>query len=221
MKFTKRIIALLLALIITASVPMLAFADAEEAEQQSQSFSLGANKVADIYLLISTANPKIPHMWIYIVNTSDKTLTVGHYKLPAGEAVSMGAWKDRGMGAGIHYNMERYWVKEETYNRTIYIKGTITESELSAVTSTINRHNYWNWGLNCAWFASCVWNSANIKIVPYLLDPYFMAPFMYLYGAKKLDFTISKCTNYKQTYKHTDEGLKTLYPSVLYTSTGV
>ena len=223
MKNTKRLLALILAIVIALSVPMLCYAQGriKAAVEEDTAKGISLEKVADIYLIFTTANPKIPHLWIYIVSKTDKTLTVGHYRLPAGESVSIGAWKDRGNGPGIHYNLERYWVKEETYGRAIAIKGSINETELKLITATINSHNYWNWVFNCVWFATSVWNKANLRIVPFLCSPRIACAFMLLYGGRRPDFTIEKLYNPNKVYKHTDDGLQVVYRSALWTSTGV
>lgn len=221
MRTFKKLISVLLVISMLICFPAIAFAKDTAEEEETVKSGSGMDAVANIYLLISTANPKLPHMWIYIENISDHTLKIGHYDLAAGDSLSMGSWKDRGQGEGIHYNMERYWIKDETYERTIYIKSTINEFELDNLSDTINRHNYWNYFFNCAWFAVCVWNCCTIKFVPFLISPYIISPFLFLYGAKKLDFEIPKLTTNKKCYKHTEEGLERLYPGVLVTSTGV
>ena len=181
----------------------------------------GTNKVANIYLLVSAAQPDKPHVWIYVENISDKPITVGHYTVPVGDSVSIGAWRDRGRGAGIHYNLERYWVKADTYDRTVYLKATVTAAELRMVTMTINSHDYWTYPFNCGWFATCVWNKTTLKFVPYLFWPQFIRAAMYLIGAKPLDFVIKKLGDPSKTYKHTSDGKVVMNSSALWTNTGV
>lgn len=183
--------------------------------------AIGANRVANVYLLISAAQADKPHVWIYVENISDKPITVGHYTCPAGDSVSLGAWRDRGRGAGIHYNLERYWVKAETYTRTIYLKATITAAELKMVTFTIKHHDYWTWPFNCGWFATSVWNKTTFKQVPYLFWPQLIRIPMYILGAKNLDFTIKKLGDPSRTYKHTKDGMVVMNSSALWTNTGV
>lgn len=226
MKTIKRITALILAVVMTAMIPVIGFAKDSSAEPveskpAAQTDLLGREIVADLYLLVSNANPRMPHIWLYMVNRTDKTLLVGHYKLPAGESVSMGCWRDRGNGPGIHYNLERYFVKPATYTRTMYLKTTVTASELKSVTRVINSHNYWNYAFNCAWFALSVWNVCTWKIIPYVIEPHVEWMFMLLYGAKKIDFRIEKQNNPRKVYKHTDSGLQVCYSGALWTKTGV
>ncbi|MCQ2481124.1 MAG: hypothetical protein MJ121_03295 [Clostridia bacterium] len=218
MKACKKIVALILALAMVFVIPSMAYAADDTAEDDSV---VSAAKVANMYILYSVANPSCPHMWIYIENTSNKTLMVGHYKLPAGEAVSIGNWKDRGNGGGVHYNLERYWVKDETYSRTIYLKTTLTELEVSSISACIDTHDTWSWVHNCAWLATAIWNRGSIMLIPFLLSPTLGQLFMILYGAKDLDFHIQKLTNGKKCYKHTADGLVSVNSGALYTTTGV
>ena len=178
--------------------------------------------VATMYLIYTSANKLEPHFWIYIVNNTDETLMVGPYALEPHGTVSIGSWDDRGMGKGIHFNLERYWVKEETYGRAFSIKTSVNRKELEKLGSKFKRHNYWNWGFNCVWFATCMWNSCTIKFVPFLFSPRFSLAFMFLYGAKRPDYTIQKLNSASKCYKYQDDGtLKPVVPGVLFTNYGV
>lgn len=192
----------------------------EEKVTEQETSNLG--KVATMYLFFTSANKKIPHLWIYIENNTDKSLQMGPYTIEPYGAVSMGAWKDRGDGAGIYINLERYWVKEATYGRAFYIKSRISQAALNRVGKSFERHNYWNWGFNCVWFALGVWNIATFKFIPFLFSPRIALGFMFLYGARRPKFTIKKETKPSRCYKYQNGGtLKVVKPGVLYTKTGV
>ncbi len=222
MKKFKGILALLLAFIIVASIPFSAFAAGSKADSAAvQEEKKGSDIVATMYLMVSNANPAKPHVWIYMENETKETFTVGHYKLKGNEALSMGAFKDRGEGNGIHYNLERYWVKDATYGRTFSLKTTVTRNEMERISNCVNRHNYWNWIFNCNWFATCVWNIASPKKILYLIAPHITRVEMILWGARRPDFKISKLYNEDKVYKHTDDGLKIVSWRVLPTNTGV
>lgn len=179
-------------------------------------------KVATMYLLFTSANKLEPHFWVYIVNNTDETLMVGPYAIEPHGSVSIGSWDDRGMGTGIHFNLERYWVKEETYGRAFSISTSVTRGELERVGKKFKYHNYWNWGLNCVWFATSMWNTCTIKFVPFLFSPRFSLAFMFLYGAKRPDYTIQKLNNSSRCYKYQKDGtLKPVIPGVLFTNHGV
>lgn len=179
-------------------------------------------KVATIYLLYTSANKLEPHFWVYIVNNTNETLMVGPYALEPYGSVSIGSWDDRGDGHGIHFNLERYWVKEETYGRAYSIKTSVTRSELERLGKKFKYHNYWNYGLNCVWFATSMWNTCTVKFVPFLFSPRISLAFMFLYGAKRPDYTIQKLNSASKCYKYQKDGtLKQVSPSVLFTNYGV
>ena len=192
----------------------------EESTTKKKRTSIFQN-VATMYFLISNANPEKPHTWIYIENLTDESLQVGHYTLPPYETMSVGAFMDRGNGYGVYYNLERYWVKEETYERTYYLKTKVSRAELKTVTTTINNHDYWNWVFNCCWFATCVWNKCTPLQLIHLGWPQVTRVQIRCLGAKHPDFEIKKLTDTNKVYKHTEDGLEVVYPGVLYTKTGV
>lgn len=221
MKLTKKIIALLLALITVLTLPICTFAATTDAKTEEES-DLGANDVATLYLVFTSANPKIPHLWIYIENETSETLQLGPYKIEGHGAVSLGAWKDRGNGAGIHINLERYWVKSETYGRAYYIKTGVTKNELKRMGNALDRHNYWNWTFNCAYFAVSMWNIASVKFIPFLISPRLELVVMLLYGAKRPDFKFKKLNDGSKCYKYITGGsLERVNSGALYTNTGV
>lgn len=195
--------------------------DKEETEKKESKIKNPFEIVANVYILVSRANPELPHVWVYIENISNETLKVGHYSLPAGETLSMGSWRDRGNGAGIHYNLERYWVKEATYGRTTYVKAQVTRPEIAMATATINVHDYWSWPFNCGWFATSVWNKCTLKQVIYLFHPNLIEAEMTLLGGKPLDFNVQKLRSSGKVYKHTKDGLVNVCANGLYTNTGV
>ena len=194
---------------------------AEETEKTTKKSLFNKEIVANLYLIVSDPNPKMPHVWIYIENLTDRTFTVGHYTLGPHATMSCGCWKDRGNGDGVYYNLERYWVKDETYDRSVAIKSECTEKQLNRVSKTINKHNYWNWVFNCAWFGACVWNSCDWRLVTYLFSPKILRLQMKVRGGKALNVTIQKNSNASECYKHTSDGLEVVYSGVLYTTTGV
>ena len=218
MKTSKRIISMLLAIsIILAASVISSAADTYEPKKNL----LGKEIVANVYILYSTANTFFPHIWIYVENISNKSLTIGHYTLPKGEAVSMGCWSDRGDGNGVHYNLERYYCNEDTYFNNVYLKTTATESQLKAASRCCSAFNFWTWSFNCTLFATMFWNCCSVKILPYLFFPALDGALMRLYGAKHVDFEISKLNNPKKVYKHTRDGLRVCCAETLVTTVGV
>lgn len=216
MKKLKGLVAILLALSIFASCGVMAFAKGINSTDQNP-----LENVATMYLCVSNANPKLPHMWIYIENTSDSTLDVAGYKIKPGKALSMGCFKDRGSGAGIHFNLERYWVKDATYERTFCMSTQVSRAELDRVVSALGRHNYWNWMLNCAFFATSIWNICSPRKIIYLFAPQIERVIMLVLGARRPKIKFQKLYDEDQVYKYTSDGLKTVAYRVLPTKTGV
>ena len=76
MKKLKAIISILLVICIFASSVVMASAKGVNSEGQSS-----LENVATMYLCVSNGNPRMPHMWIYILNTSDTPLDVAGYRI--------------------------------------------------------------------------------------------------------------------------------------------
>lgn len=234
MKIAKRLLSLLLVLTLVLSVPYCVFAAEaqgdvdspflfDEGEEEGEEEEADEDVVAKMYLLISNANPKEPHVWIYIENISDSKLMLGDdYTIGVGSSVSMGAWKARGTDeSGIYFNLERYWVKDATYDRTYYMVTDVTATELKAVGSALAAHDYWNWVFNCGWFATSMWNLCSPKKVYYLFVPHLIRVEMILFGAKKLDHKIQKLNSASKVYKYHADGITVVSSSALYTNYGV
>ncbi len=247
MKSFKKIIALIMALVIFAAVPMSASAAlfsrntktqaaaadepdveetteaATEAPKSSGSLFGGINTVAKMWVFVTFANPKVPHCWIYIVNLTDKPLRVcdNYYIKPHGD-FSMGAFKARGTdGPGIYFNLERHWIKPETYGRAYCMSTNVSASEMQSVANAIKRHDYWNWGFNCCWFATSIWNICSPRKLLYLFSPYIMVGQMLIWGAKRPDFTIPKMTDASQCYKYENGVARQACWRATITNTGV
>lgn len=223
MEKLKKITAILLAVIMLFSIPVLAFADdAADEEIAEEAPVISSGNVGTLYIIYSPANKREPHMWIYLVNNSDSPLEFGHYTVPAGGCVSVGNFHDRGSGAGIHYNLERYWVKPATYERSYYLKTSVTASELRRCGSAMKLMNHWDYVFcNCSMFATTIWNICSPRKIIHLGFPHISFVEMLLWGAKKLDFTISKVGSTGSVYKYTREGIEPIKYAVVLTNYGV
>lgn len=228
MKKFKAFLSILLVLITVISVPTSTYAlgkkSAEKqavAEAETEAPKRGTDRVATMYLCVSNANPAKPHVWVYIINETNETFTVGHYNLGPHKTMSMGAFKDRGDGNGIYYNLERYWVKDATYERTYCMSTAVSRNEMQRMSNAVNRHNYWLWLLNCNWFGTCMWNCCSPKFILYLFFPQVTRVEMLLWGAKRPDIKFEKQYDEDSVFKHTKDGKKVVKYSVLPTNTGV
>lgn len=230
MKAFKRIISLLLALVLTLSIGVIAFAADEDPDTDK-----GSEKVATLYLMISLKNKKEPHVWLYFINTSDHAIMVGQYKVAKGEHLSVGSWDDRGSGKGIHYNLERYMMtvvdpKKEvpegeepekvTKDYTTSIHTTITATQLSTISAAFDGMNHWDYYFNCNYFAVTIWNLCSPRMILHLGTPYLTRFFMFIYlGNKK--FEMQKLTNWSKVKKHTSDGLQPVTFNASYTRLGI
>ena len=227
---TKKIISLLLALLMFASIPMGAYAakakaDAavETTEAPAEESGSALDTVAKMWVFVTFANPKVPHCWIYIVNQTDKPLKVcdDYYIKPHGD-FSMGAFKPRGTdGPGIYFNLERHWIKPETYGRAFCMSTNVSRREMERVSNSLKRHDVWNWGMNCCYFATSIWNICSPRKLLYIISPYFMCAQMLIWGARRPNFTIPKMTNAAYCYKYHSDGITQCCWRATITNTGV
>lgn len=187
----KSLISLILAVALSLSVWFFAFAEGEEQQEQNDitpADIYAEDTVAILYLCSNMSGfPSLGHIWIYIENVSDQTLTVGKYELPAGEGVSVGTFAlTRSDGMGIYYNVEAYCGNLFSMKSPLYIKKEINQSQLNAVSRKILNGNFWEpMFMNCVFFAAGSWDAAGGSFVfPVTMFPIFARLQMKLKGAK-------------------------------------
>lgn len=181
----KKIIAVLLSLIIAFSVTIPALAT--ETEIPEEPVENGAVATISICTAIYVW-PISGHAWVYVHNISDEPIQVGHYTVPVGEGVSIGAFSfSVNDGWGIYYNIEAY--KENTKNRMdkVWSKTEeIDKSQLETLTQKLKNYpNYWGFVNNCATFAFSIWNSVTGDAYFSLLIPAITQFMLMVTGAKK------------------------------------
>ena len=181
----KKIIAVLLSLIIAFSVTIPALATETEIPTEP----VENEAVATISICTAVyVWPISGHAWVYVHNISDEPIQVGHYTVPVGEGVSVGAFSfSVNDGWGIYYNIEAY--KENTKNRMdkVWSKTEeIDESQLETLTQKLKNYpNYWGFVNNCATFAFSIWNSVTGDAYFSLLIPAITQFMLMVTGAKK------------------------------------
>lgn len=112
------------------------------------------------------------HTWIYIENLTNHNLTVGAYTLAKNKGVSVGTFGySVADGRGLYYNVEAYRYRNVDPSSYIYISKEITQSQLDRVSNAILYSGVWSYILNCAFFATGVWNMTLEKPVLYMLLP--------------------------------------------------
>lgn len=156
-KTLKKLFCVLLAVMMISVIALPAFAKSNDAPVAKLSV------VSYVKNIISHG-----HSWLYIENISNKTLTVGVYKLKPGEAVSVSTFKySRKEGKGIYYNVELYCNEHYGTGGRYSLTTEITESQLASVSKKINSYSdKWTPVKNCAYFVANVWNSvSNIRLI--------------------------------------------------------
>lgn len=112
------------------------------------------------------------HTWIYIENLTNHNLTVGAYTLAKNKGVSVGTFGySVADGRGLYYNVEAYRYRNVDPSSYIYISKELTQEQLDRVSNAILYSGVWSYILNCAFFATGVWNMTLEKPVAYLLLP--------------------------------------------------
>lgn len=176
MKKTKKLICLILTLLFVFLMmsPISAFAAG------------GSGDVAKLTVFSYAKAYKAGHSWIYIENTSSKTLTIGAYSLAPGESVSVGAFMNtRKEGKGIYYNVESYVVNTFGAPGRLSLTEGINESEVSKISQYILSHNTWTPAKNCAYFAAKIWNMVSGKRLYHGSTPSCLKTSIRLNGGKK------------------------------------
>ena len=145
------------------------------------------------------------HAWITMRNCTDKTLTVGHLDVDAGDTISVGTFGNRESHQGIWYNIEAYYnAGASSVSKSTYL----TLDQFNKVNKKINASNSWSMTNNCSKFAVNVWNSAgltqlsagNVATPQNLYDSIIASG---VYNTNR-SFT-SKGEN--QIYRHTSQGV--------------
>ncbi len=181
----KKLIAVLLAFVLAFSVTIPALAT--ETEIPEEPVENGAVATISICTAVYVW-PISGHAWVYVHNISDEPIQVGHYTVPVGEGVSIGAFSfSVNDGWGIYYNIEAY--KENTKNRMdkVWSKTEeIDKSQLETLTQKLKNYpNYWGFVNNCATFAFSIWNSVTGDAYFSLLIPAITQFMLMVTGAKK------------------------------------
>lgn len=141
----------------------------EQEPEKSDSDVVGTIALCSRWSGITTTG----HIWVYIENTTEETLRVGLYDLPAGEGLSLATFGfTRSDGFGIYYNMETFRNDKYCDDSCICITDDLTRAELDKVTAKLLISNQWNPIINCVFFACSIWNTAGDKtVIPFFYPP--------------------------------------------------
>lgn len=156
----KKIVSLLLSLLMLFSVLTITSSAAESTKE---------TYVAKMY--ICTRTKIAGHMWLYFENLTKGEITVGCYKVPAGQGVTVSAYNTaRKDGKGNYYNIDGYCLNKYGSSGTTCASMNLTAAQLKTVSAKILERNSWSGTKNCCYFAGTVWNSvASTKLKIYLI----------------------------------------------------
>lgn len=167
------------------------------------SFSVSAaddSDVARMWICAEKSNKSgVGHIFLYFESLTDKTITVGKYKLKGHGDVSVGCFGTEGPnGAGVYYNLE---TELRHYSQLIGISTDLTEKELAAVTKKLKSFDRWDPIFNCNYFALLGWNAGSDSDIPFLIFPQLTRFFIRMKGgiANPFDLYSRNVTVYKQS----------------------
>ena len=158
----KKVLAVILCVAMLLSVTTFAFASENIVSEET-----GVSETDEAVATISLCSniyvwPISGHTWIYVHNNSDEPIQVGHYEVPVGQGVSVGAFSfSVDDGWGLYYNIEAY--KENGKNRmdsVCSISEDLDAEELATLSEKLKNYpNYWGFVANCATFSFSMGNS--------------------------------------------------------------
>lgn len=192
----KKIISVLMAVVILSSTCVVAFAETAEIEEDEKIATLSLCSCVYVW-------PVSGHTWIYVHNNSDEPIQVGHYEVPVGQGVSIGAFSfSVHDGWGLYYNIEAY--KENTKGRmddVWSISEELNASELETLSKSLKNYpNYWGVVANCATFSFSMWNSVTGDNFFSLLIP-AISQFMIIVGGGKKGVLEMYCPSRDQIFR--------------------
>ena len=166
-------ICLILSLLLLFSGAFTALAaDDEPGAEPPTEEKTAEDTVARLYIC-SRKNTWIGHIFLYLENLSDETLTVGVYDLPPDEGVSIGTYGfTRSDGFGVYFNIEAYIYNAYGDQDIICLSSDLTEAELERFSHRLLYCNTWDiLFFNCAFFGFMMWNTVASPFLVPLLFP--------------------------------------------------
>lgn len=182
MKVSKKIISVVLVL----SMLICTFAISVSAKDSSE------EAVACMYVAHKGRNYNLSgHTWIYIQNLTNHNITVGIYTVAPKKGVSVGTYGYAiGDGRGVYYNVEAYRYNKAKTTDYVYLSKNVTEEGLADVSEKILRSGYWDYLVNCAFFAFTTWNETPGMPLIYLLFPMLNLLEILLHPSHKTGFAM-------------------------------
>lgn len=145
-----------------------------------------------IMYLCATAHSFTGHVWLYFINNTDKTVTIGYVDLQPGQEMSVGSLRNtRKDGGGTYYNGEAMMAAmdgklDSLCEHTTSLKMNLNDEQIDIVSEKIKATNTYELIFcNCGIFAARVWNSVAPNKVVHIVFPVITIFFMNIAGAEK------------------------------------
>lgn len=134
--------------------------------------------------------------------------------------MTIGSWGNIPDGKVAYYNIEKYRMLKTnlSYSPNVYYKVTVTQKQLSSLTSAINNNYTWTNTKNCARFARYSWNCMFSSDSKYHIDAANVETPRKMYtkikkmsGSKKnFSFGSKRTCSFKYVYRHTKSSKENL-----------
>lgn len=169
MKYLKRLVAIVLAVVIMTSAFIIPTSAASEEKSDSE-------KIVRMYIGHRPRHLNLSgHTWLYFENLTDEDITVGLYTVKPGKGVSVGSYGyDLEDGRGVYYNVEAYRYNAAKVNDYLCLSTELTQKQLERVSEKIVISGTWFYMLNCTFFAITTWDVISKPFLMYMVIPVFL-----------------------------------------------
>lgn len=155
MKFTKRLLSVMLALCLVLCCTVTAFA-AETATTVGTLTIFASNDGG------SSSWNTSGHAFLAFKNTSSSSITIGGLTVAAGEEITFGTWGNQSAHTGIWYNLESYFIHNQSaYANRVSLSMSVTQDDVDDINTIIANNDTWALLNNCSSFAVKVWNKVS------------------------------------------------------------
>ena len=155
MKFTKRILSVMLSLCLVLCCSIPAFA-AETTTTVGTLTIFSSNDGGSSSWNLSG------HAFLAFENTSSSDITVGGLTVASGEEITFGTWGNQDAHHGIWYNLESYLINNQNdYANRASLSMSVTQDDVDEINTIIANNDTWALLNNCSSFAVRVWNQVS------------------------------------------------------------
>ncbi len=158
MKFTRKSLAVILAVCMVICYSVTAFADEARASTVGTLTIFSSNDGGN-----SSWNTS-GHAFISFKNTSSSSIKFGGLNVGAGHEITIGTWGNKSNHVGIWYNLESYFVNNQNaYSNRVSLSMDVTQANINTINNLISKNDTWTALNNCSSFAVKIWNAVSSK----------------------------------------------------------